>query len=121
MCKFEEKSRIKCWEEKNISVEDASAGPIFFHDSQNKLKNLPGGERCCRVMKNRCLFLLFFANCHTEGPDLSYSVFSVCPFFVASGFVLSILSYFPLLSPSTVSHAKDPLRLFFPSASPFLP
>lgn len=46
-------------------VGDTSAGPICYCDNLNEVKNPLGGERCWRVIKNRCLLPLCFADSYT--------------------------------------------------------
>lgn len=79
LCIFDGERGRKVGEENGEGVEDTSAGPIFRRDSWNEVKNPPGGARCWRVMKNRCLFPLCF---YAEGSALSCSGSSVCPSFV---------------------------------------
>lgn len=78
---------------------DTSAGPIFHRDSQNEVKNPPGGQRCWRVIKNRCLFPLSLADSCTGGCDLSHSGSSVCPSFVPPMFCFCLSSVTAHFSP----------------------
>lgn len=85
------------------------------------MKNPPGGERCKRVIKNRCLFALCFADRYTKGSDLSRSGSTLCPSFVPS---CSVSVYLPLFLITLPCHHVSSNNLpcfFFPSSSLFLP
>lgn len=85
------------------------------------MKNPPGGERCWRVIKNRCLFPLCFADRYTEGSDLSHSGSWVCPSSVPSCSVSVCLLLLLITLPCHHVSCNNLPRFFFPSTSPFLP
>lgn len=106
----------KVGEENGEGVEDTSAGPIFCRDSWNEVKNPPGGARCWRVMKNRCLFPLCFADLYTEGSALSCSGSSSLSFLCSSMFSFCLSSLTPHYSPLPPRLMQQPalLLLFLP-------
>lgn len=106
----------KVGEENGEGVEDTSAGPIFCRDSWNEVKNPPGGARCWRVMKNRCLFPLCFADLYAEGsaPQL-LGLFSLS-FLCSSMFSFCLSSLPPHYSPLPPRLMQQPASSLPPSS-----